>query len=183
MSWFRREKPPPDVLAALGRDERALAWATAEGGAVLAATPQGVWLPVEDRPVEHRRLGWHRIDKATWQEPEFSVIEAVDMGVVTAGDADVEVVEAGPPRRWRLVEPRGLPPVVRARVTRSVAFSEHYPLEPGGAARVVARRVPGRDGLSWQVRYDRGTDRDSPYVQAQVAQLVVQAQRGFPAVG
>ncbi len=183
MSLFRREKPPPDVVAVLDRDERALAWATAEDGAVLAATPQGVWLPLEDRPGERRRLGWHRIDKASWQEPEFSVIAAVEMGALTAGGEDVEVVEDGPPQRWRLVEPRGLPPVVRARVTRSVAFTEHYPLEPAGGARVVARRVPGRDGLFWQVRYDRGTDRDSAYVQAQVAELVARAQRGFPAVG
>jgi hypothetical protein len=186
MRWLRRDKPPSDLVAVLDRDERVLAWATAEGDAVIAATPKGLWLPVppvEDRAGGRRRLGWHRVDKATWRDPEFAVIPATDMGVVPAAGTDVEVVEDGPPLRWQLTDPRGLPPVVRTRVTRSVAYSEHFPLEPVGGVRVVGRRVPGRDGVFWQVRYDRGTDQDSAYVKARVAELVAQAQQTFPTVG
>jgi hypothetical protein len=183
MRWFRREKPPADVLAALDRDERMLAWATTDDDAVIAATPKGLWLPVADPPGGRRRLGWHRIDKATWRDPDFTVIAATDMGVVSASGSDVEVVEDGPPQQWQLTDPRGLPPVVRTRVTRSVVYTERFPLEPGGGVRVVGRRVAGRDGVFWQVRYDRGTDQDSAYVKAQVAELVAQAQQTLPAVG
>jgi hypothetical protein len=45
---------------------------------------------------------------------------------------------------------------VRTRVSRSVAYTAHHPLTAGGV-RVVGRRVSGRNGLSWAVRYDAGT--------------------------
>jgi hypothetical protein len=59
-------------------------------------------------------------------------------------------------------------------VTRSVAFTAHHPL-PSGGVRVVARRVAGRDGLAWHVRYDDGTDVADPAVLAATAELVAEA--------
>jgi hypothetical protein len=39
---------------------------------------------------------------------------------------------------------------------------------------VVARRVPGADGLAWTVRYDPGVDHDDPIVREATAALVEQ---------
>jgi hypothetical protein len=61
-----------------------------------------------------------------------------------------------PPISARVVTPRDLPPTVRKRVESSVVRSEVYPV-PGGAARFVGRRIPGRDGVTWWVRLERGT--------------------------
>ena len=43
---------------------------------------------------------------------------------------------------------------------------------PGGGVWVVARRLAGRDGLLWQLRFDRGTDRDDPLLREQVSRLL-----------
>jgi hypothetical protein len=50
-----------------------------------------------------------------------------------------------------------------------VAYTSRHPL-PGGGVLVVARRVPGSDGLRWTVRYDPGT----PPAPEAVADLVAQ---------
>ncbi|RLP92324.1 hypothetical protein EAD98_21970, partial [Micromonospora sp. CV4] len=42
----------------------------------------------------------------------------------------------GPVETYLLLDPGELPHQVRARVTRSVAYTEHHPV-PGGAARVA----------------------------------------------
>ena len=55
----------------------------------------------------------------------------------------------------------GLTDVVHNRVRRSVAASRHLPY-PGAGGWVVLRRVPGRNGLTRQVRLDPGADVDTP---------------------
>jgi hypothetical protein len=93
-----------------------------------------------------------------------------------AGERDgYTVLVDGPPVSFLLLEPGELPDQVRARVTRSVAYTVHHPL-PGGAVRVVGRRVSGRNGLSWAVRYDAGTPQDSPEVAEQTDELVATAR-------
>jgi hypothetical protein len=62
-----------------------------------------------------------------------------------------------------------VPNQVRVRVNKSIAYSQHH-TEPG--VRVVARRVPGVDGLRWTVRYDDGVDPTDPEVRAATAELV-----------
>jgi hypothetical protein len=94
--------------------------------------------------------------------PSASVEEAEGYAIM-ADDAAVEVV---------LSDPGDVPVRVRERVTRSVAYTRHHPLTPGGGVRVVGRRVPGADGLAWHVRYDEGTDREDPDVRAATAELV-----------
>jgi hypothetical protein len=76
-----------------------------------------------------------------------------------------------PPVTVTLPEPGDVPHVVRTRVTRSVSFTSHQRV-PGGAARVVARRVPGADGVTWTVRYDEGTDPTAVGVRDATSQLV-----------
>ena len=78
-----------------------------------------------------------------------------------------------------LTGPDDVPAEVRERVTRSVAYTAHHPL-PGGGVRVVARHVPGVDGVVWHVRYDEGTDARDPEVVAQTTGLVAEAARPEP---
>jgi hypothetical protein len=85
------------------------------------------------------------------------------------------VVADRPTYAVALETPRNLPPVARARVTRSVAYTAHHPV-PGGGVRVTARQVPGRDGLVWRVRYDPGTDAADPRVAEVTGQLLAQAK-------
>ncbi|HST63835.1 MAG TPA: hypothetical protein VLM05_01490, partial [Mycobacteriales bacterium] len=141
----------------------------APGGAVVA-TPLGLWLPGH-----LDRLAWHLIDKATWQGGILTIIPAVDSG-------DGVLVEQ-PPRAVRLDTPRDIPQTVRVRVQKAIAFTRHHPLpgqesRPGArrGVRVVGRRVPGHDGVSWQLVFDGGVDRDDPAVRAAAAAYVEQAR-------
>ncbi len=124
-----------------------VAWsAVAETAEVVVATNHGLWLPGA------QRLGWHEIHKAAWSGRELRITPAE-----VAEDRDgYTVLVDGPVVSFLLLEPGELPDQVRARVTRSVAYTTHHEL-PEGAVRVVGRRVSGRDGLTWAVRYDSGT--------------------------
>jgi hypothetical protein len=72
-----------------------------------------------------------------------------------------------PPVAARLAVPRDLPPTVRKRVEANIVRSELQPVS-GGAARFVARRVPGQDGVVWWARLENGL-RPDERVRAQVA--------------
>ena len=69
--------------------------------------------------------------------------------------------------------PRDLPPVVRKRIESNVVHSQVHPV-PGGSARFVARRIPGRDGLRWWARLDDGV-RDTAEVRAAVAARAIRS--------
>ncbi|BCJ60847.1 hypothetical protein [Micromonospora endophytica] len=170
MGLFRRRpKLPPAARPPLERDERVLAWAAAgngEGDGVVVASNLGLWLPGRSH-----RLGWHEIVKAVWSGRELSV---------TPGEQIAErdgylVVADRPVERHLLLDPGELPHQVRARVTQSVAYTQHHTL-PGGGARIVARRVPGIDGLTWTVHYDPETPTDTDSVVAETAHLVATAR-------
>jgi hypothetical protein len=164
---FRRilRRLPAAARPPLGPDERVVAWAGTDGDGVVVATNLGLWLPAHGA-----RFGWHEIHKATWSGRALLVVPAEE--VRDLGEY-VEMADREPVG-VTLVDPGRLPEQVRARVTRSVAYTSHHPL-PGGGVRVVARRVPGRDGVRWAVRYDPGTPRSEP-VAARVAGLVAQGR-------
>ncbi|SFE62951.1 hypothetical protein SAMN05421541_102702 [Actinoplanes philippinensis] len=139
---------------------------------VVVATNHGLWLP---SAVD--RLGWHEIHKAAWSGRELRITPAE-----TAVERDgYTVLVDGPVVSFLLLEPGELPDQVRARVTRSVAYTSHHSL-PAGAVRVVGRRVPGRNGLSWAVRYDSGTPVDADEVLAATDELVGAARSATEAV-
>jgi hypothetical protein len=161
----RRERAPAEALAPLDRDERVVAWATAAGGGAVLATPLGIWLPGAPE-----RIPWHLVDKATWRDGALTIVAARDTG---AG-----VLEELPPRSVRIAVPRDLPNTVRVRVERTIASSRHHRLPAGGGVRVVGRRVPGQDGVTWQLVFDRGVDRHDPAVRA-AADDVVRQSRSF----
>ncbi|MEU1604420.1 hypothetical protein [Micromonospora matsumotoense] len=175
----RKPKLPPAARPALAAGERVLAWAAVGNGgsdpapaatdgpdaAVLVATNLGLWLP------DRERLGWHDILKAVWSGRELTVTVAE-----TVAERDgYQVVADGPAETYLLRDPGDLPHQVRARVTRSVAYTQQHAV-PGGSGRIAARRVAGADGLTWTVRFDPGTPVDADEVRAETDQLVAAAR-------
>jgi hypothetical protein len=166
VSIFRRKpKLPASLRPDLQPDERVVAWAAVGDDQALVATTRGLWLP--DRTL----LGWHDIHKAAWSGRELRVTPAE-----TAEERDsYAVLVDGPVVSFLLLDPGELPDQVRTRVTRSVAFTAHYPL-PVGGVRVVGRRISGENGLSWAVRYDSGTPVDMDEVVHVTNELVTAAR-------
>jgi hypothetical protein len=164
----RRRKLPARHRPELAAHERVLAWARVGDGddAVSVATNLGLWLPGRGE-----RLGWHDILKAVWSGRELTVTPA---DPVAERDGYLVVADAST-QTYLLLDPGELPHQVRARVTRSVAYTAHHPV-PGGAGRIAARRVPGVDGLTWTVRYDPDTPTDDPDVVAETDRLVAAAR-------
>jgi hypothetical protein len=166
----RKRKVPADVRAKLDRDERVVAIAsTVDADTGVVVTTRGLWLPGRER------LGWHEIHKASWAGSRLTVIPAVavseaDGYLVMVDDAPVVVA---------LTDADDVPTQVRDRVTKSVAYTSHHPL-PGGGVRVVGRRVPGVNGVVWNVRYDEGTDTADPEIVAHTTELVTEAARPQP---
>ena len=145
---FGRRRLPRTLRPALSRDERVVAWASTSDGRAIVVTNLGLWLP--DRT---ERLGWHHIHRAAWSDPVLSVVPAAEVGtgegyVVMADEPSVVI---------SLDDPDDVPLEVRNRVNRSVASTTHHDL-PQGGVRVVARRVPGRNGIVWHVRFDDETE-------------------------
>ncbi len=170
VSLFRR-KPPAKLRPKLDRSERMLAWAaTADpADAVVVVTTLGLRLPGRDR------LGWRQIHKATWAGSRLTVVPAVEVGEPVPVDGTAYTVMADTdPVSVQLADPKDVPFAVRQRVTRSVAYTAHHPL-PVGGVRVVARRVPGRDGLTWHVRYDEGTPVGDELVTTRTREFVAEA--------
>lgn len=151
MIFGRRERPPASLVERLERDERLVSWART-GEDVVAATNRGLWVP------PGRRIGWHLVDKAVWRDGVLVVTEAELVDDLLLADR--------PPLALPLPEPRDLPPTVRRRVEASVVRSEVLPVT-GGAARFVARRISGRDGVTWWARLEPGTP-DTEWVRAAV---------------
>jgi hypothetical protein len=179
----RRPKLPAALRPALESEERVLTWAPTADDKALVATNLGLWLPdgssrpaAEDpstRPM--RRLGWHEIHKAAWSGRELRITPSE----VAEERNEYQVLVDGPVAGFLLLEPGELPDQVRTRVTKSVAYTSHHPLSAGGV-RVVGRRVPGKNGLSWSVRYDSGTPVKLPAVVELTGELV-SAARGATA--
>jgi hypothetical protein len=66
--------------------------------------------------------------------------------------------------------PRDLPPVVNKRITTNVVRSVLTQVT-GGSARLVARRVPGQDGVRCWARLEDGAV-DSPMVRRELVELL-----------
>jgi hypothetical protein len=169
----RRPKLAADRRPDLERDERILAWADAPDDQVVVATNRGLWLPGTGR------LDWHRINKAAWSGRELRVTPAE---LTEERDGYCVVVDE-PTVSYLLLEPGDVPDHVRARVTKSVAYTSHHRLPGGGGVRIVARRVSGVDGLTWTARYDSNTTVDEVAAVLATADLVGQARgTGAPAL-
>lgn len=135
-----RRRPPAHLTQSLRLEpgERLLSWAagTAPGQGALASS-WGLWVPGVAG-----RLGWDRIDRASWAPPVLTVVPTDQ-----------------PAFQLRLARPRDLPAVVRAQVTLAVVVSRRAVLQPGpGVVQVVARRSPRTGEVALDVRYGQGAD-------------------------
>jgi hypothetical protein len=172
MVFGLKRKLPVAARPRLERDERVSAWASIvdrSASDAVVVTTHGLFLP------GHERLGWHEIHKATWAGSRLTVVPAVR---VSEGE-QYTVLADGNLISVNLTDPDDVPAEVRERVTKSVAYTAHYPL-PTGGVRIVARRTPGVNGLAWHVRYDEGTDTLDPDVIAFTAELIAEAARPVP---
>lgn len=151
---------PPELARRFEPHERTVAVGDGDGF-VLVATQLGLWVPAESE--DWRRIGWDCIVKATWTTDGLHVVEGV-----LDGDG---VVSDLPPSVFALSAPRNLPVIVRQRVEASIGRWEQVRV-PGGTARLVARRTPGRDGLFWTGRLDSGT----PFSEAARERVVLHLQ-------
>ncbi|HWC79802.1 MAG TPA: hypothetical protein VG756_07550 [Pseudonocardiaceae bacterium] len=158
---------PKDFPGKLTAEERVLAVGREREGGALVATSLGLWLP---DGAGSRRVGWHLISKATWDNGTLAVIESEETGTV---DGAVLLADR-PVRRFRLAGRGTLPESVHARVTGSIKSSHRREL-PGGGVWVVQRKVAGRDGIVVQVRADPGTSQDA--VRSLTAQMMVKINR------
>ena len=145
-----RTELPDGFTGRLDPEDRLLAAAGTDAGPLLV-TSRGLWLP--EPAVGARRVGWHMINKVSWQAGTLTVTEAEELEIV---DGAVLIADR-PPRRLRLTDPGRVPETVQARVEGSIRSRQHHTL-PGGGAWLVQRKVPGRDGVLLQVRADPGTD-------------------------
>lgn len=167
MFGLGRRKLPANATPRLGRDERVVAWAESGQGGPVVVTNHGLFLPGRDG-----RLGWHEIHKAVWSGRSLAITPAE---ALRTDDTGYIVTADGVPTTYTLTDPGKVPEEVRARVTKSVAYTNHRPLPDGGGVRVVARRVPGVNGLSWAVRYDDGGDGASDPVREATVELIAKA--------
>lgn len=158
----RRERPPAAVLALLGAGERVVSWADVDDdGTAVVATPLGVWWPERDAP---RLIRWEHVDKAVWRDGFLTITEA-------SVEDDLLLVDR-PPVAVRLVRPRDLPPTLRKRVEANIVRTELLTFG-GGAVRFVARRLPGRDGVTWWARLEPGTQDTDQVRSAVIARLAI----------
>ncbi|MCW2544985.1 MAG: hypothetical protein JWM40_2537 [Frankiales bacterium] len=145
-----RTRLPPAVRA-ITTDERRLAWGLTTDGLALVATPTSLYAGTE-------QLAWVGVEKVIWQPPLLTLVEV----------ADVE--GTGARRSWSLDQDAKLAETVRACVTSSVGWTDRRSLGAAGHVRLVGRRTPDRDALTWQVVWE-SADADSD------ASLRAQAER------
>jgi hypothetical protein len=172
---WRRRALPPQLAVALDAEEHIQVLADLVDGKQLAASRFGLWTVEEDKA---SRLGWELVAKARLSARVLAVIptQVVDEFL----DGTLVLVDE-PTREYVLAGRSGLTDVVHTRVRRSVAASRHLTY-PGASGWVVLRRVPGRDGLTRQVRLDHGADASAPGFAAAVSavadQLAAVPQQG-----
>jgi hypothetical protein len=129
--------------------DRRLAWGVTDDGVALVASPTCLHVGSE-------QIAWTAVEKVGWAAPLLRLTEMA------------EVEGTGLVHLWELAEDHGLAETIRERVTASVAWSDIRKLQPAGAVRLVGRRVPGQELLTWQVVWQLGTNPADPLLRAQV---------------
>jgi hypothetical protein len=147
------------AAAPLGAHERVLEWSPVDPGGWCVASTFGLRCPDD-----YALLRWDEVRHVAYTAP---VIE-------------VEHMDGRPARRLRLQEPRRLAEVVRERVTASIPYDRHFRLTGDGrGVRIVARRRPDTDELTWLPTYDEGLDPDDPVIRARAEAALYDARSLF----
>lgn len=171
-SKLKRVPLPPALTAALGPDEQVRLVVELVGGEWLAASRFGLWIVTGDSAL---RWNWDLISKARLVDRTLTVVVAVQLELLPSG---LVVLVDQPPRSFELLGPHRLTDDVHSRVRRSVAASR-YLAWPRAGGWVVLRRIPGRDGLTRQIRLDPGADVLAPGFLEAVAEIAVELEAPF----
>jgi hypothetical protein len=163
--WTRRSHVTSELRDALqlAPGERILASAGAAAGMTVVATDHALYVPER---FGHRRIGWEQVDRAGWEHEGGTlwVLETAPLG-------------SRPRRTTMHVEEAGdVVDVVRERVGATVVIVRHVPISGEAGIRVVGRRPPGQDELTWTVAVDDGVDVSDPDVLARVEAAVLAAK-------
>lgn len=147
----------PDLPVSAG--ERLLAWAETGDGRVIGGTRDAFYAP--------ERIPWEQVEAAGWDR-DTAVLRLSEVG--SWGSERPEHV-------YDVAEPGRLVQLIRERVTASVVYQRHVPLDERRGLRVIARRAPGAAGaLSWIYEYDEGVDPDDPAVRLAAGQALAAAR-------
>lgn len=138
--------------------ERVLARAEFDGGEVVV-TDVALLVRLADG---ERRWPWEALATATWDD------DARTLAVVPMGEREAVSVT--------IEEPGLVPETVRERLTASVVVTTHVALTGSAGVRVLGRRLPGRDDLLWQLRFDAGVDPSDPGVRAKAEQALAEVR-------
>jgi hypothetical protein len=145
------------TAAPLSEHERVLEWASTGSGWCVATT---IGLRC---PHDYRLLRWDEVRHVTYRD----------------GVMDVEPVE-GPALRFRIEEAHRLPEVVRDRVSASIPYDRHVRLTADGLGmRILARRRPDSDEMTWHSTYDDGLDLADATIQTRVQAAMDEARSLF----
>jgi hypothetical protein len=164
MALLGRHRLPEEARSAaltaapLGEHERVLEWAQTDSGGWCVATTIGLRCPDG-----YQLLRWDEVRHVTYRD----------------GVMDLEPVE-GPALRFRLDDVHHLPDVIRDRVAASIPYDRHIRLTSDGRGmRILARRRPDTEEMSWHSAYDDGLDVDDPAIQARVQAAMDEARSLF----
>ncbi|WP_148614869.1 hypothetical protein [Nocardioides rubriscoriae] len=147
----------PELPVAPG--ERLLAWAEAADGTLIGGTRDAFYAPA--------RVPWEQVEAADWDR-DTGVLRLSEVG--SWGDARPEHV-------YDVADPGRLVQLIRERVTASVVYQRHVPLEGRRGLRVIARRAPGlAEAIAWVFEYDEGVDPDDPRVRLAASQALLEAR-------
>jgi hypothetical protein len=150
-----QRRPDLDV----GPGERLLAWAETDDGRVIGGTRDAFYAP--------ERVPWEQVEAADWDR-DTTVLRLSEVGAWGA---------ERPEHVYDVAEPGRLVQLIRERVTASVVYQRHVPLDGRRGLRVIARRAPGLAGaLTWVYEYDEGVDPDDPLVRLAAAQALEAAR-------
>lgn len=148
----------------LGRGDRVLAWASADGGTWLLGTRDAL---VVVEPAETLTVPWERVETADWDRDQdrLRVSEVGTFG------------QPQPVHTFTVPDPSRLLQLVRERVTASVLLQRRVVVSGGRGLLVIARRPPrGRGAITWAYQLDPGLDPDDPAVADAAAQALHAAQ-------
>lgn len=120
----KNSQVPVELVAAIPKTDRLLAWAAYHGG-MIAVTDNNFVDTGELRPT---LTPWSIALQARWEPQVLTLVTQLDSQSVSATQT------------WTLEEPGKIPSAVRDRVTHTVIVDRVYNLPNAGNVRFVARR-------------------------------------------